>query len=124
LIYQRNWIREILISSSIPPTSLLAGLPESSGRRVRSYPQPASSSPRLARSHSLGGWTIGQWWPRFWDISLTPHNQLIKKWGACLPLRTCFAGSNLVEGNRFFKDDQNPQLAFLQRRIKAVGLLS
>jgi hypothetical protein len=57
--------------------SLLVGLPEHSGRRVRSYPQPESSSPRLPRSHSPGGWTIGQWWPQFWDIVSSHHNQSI-----------------------------------------------
>jgi hypothetical protein len=82
LTYQRYWIHEILIPSSIPPTRsrcLLVGLPETSGRWVRSYPQLASSSspPWLPHSHSLGGWTIGQWWLQFWDISLTPHNQSI-----------------------------------------------
>jgi hypothetical protein len=35
-------------SSHYLQTSLLVGLPASSGRQVRSYPQPASSSPRLS----------------------------------------------------------------------------
>jgi hypothetical protein len=57
--------------------SLLVGLPESSGKRVRSYPQPESSSPRLPHSHTPGGWTIGQWRPLFWDVSHTSRNQSI-----------------------------------------------
>jgi hypothetical protein len=63
-------------SSYLSQMSLLVGLTASTVRRVRSYRQSASS-PRLPRSHSPGGWTIGQWWPRFWDVSLTPHNQSI-----------------------------------------------
>jgi hypothetical protein len=35
-------------SSYLPQMSLLAGLPESSGERVRNYPQQASSSPWLS----------------------------------------------------------------------------
>jgi hypothetical protein len=75
LIYQRYWMREILIPSSIPhihslQMSLLGGLPESSGWWVRHYPQLASSSLRLSIHIHPGGWTTGQWWG--WDISLNP----------------------------------------------------
>jgi hypothetical protein len=29
-------------------------------------------------SHSPGGWTIGQWWPRSWDVTVTPSLSIIR----------------------------------------------
>jgi hypothetical protein len=57
---------------------LLLGRPESSGRRVRSYPQ-SPSSPRLPRSRSPRGWTVDQ----CSETSILPHiiNQSIRTLG-------------------------------------------
>jgi hypothetical protein len=55
-------------SSYLPKMSLLVGLPESSGGRVRSYPERASSLPSLSMLTSPG-----RWW-KFWDIVSPHHN--------------------------------------------------
>jgi hypothetical protein len=53
--------------------SLQAGLPESSGRQVRSYPQPASSSPRL--STHIHPWDEQQASDgRGSEMSVSPHH--------------------------------------------------
>jgi hypothetical protein len=60
-------------SSYFPRMSLLVGLPASCGRRVTSYPQPASSLPWLFMvTYYPGGWTIGPLVRAVLRHSLTP----------------------------------------------------
>jgi hypothetical protein len=49
------------------------------------------------------GWKIGQWWPRFWDVSLTPYNQSIN-------IKYNIGGSGNV--NSKLGDVQNPKEQF------------
>jgi hypothetical protein len=48
LWHVKDLLRSFAHSSYLPQMSLLVGLPESSGGRVRSYPQTVSSPPRLS----------------------------------------------------------------------------
>jgi hypothetical protein len=72
-------------SSYLPQMSQLVGLPESSGGRVRSYPQPASSSsppppPWLPMyTYHPGDEQQACWWPQFWDMVSPHHNQPINQ---------------------------------------------
>jgi hypothetical protein len=67
-------------SSYFLQISLLVRLPESSGGRVRAYPQPASSSPWLSMlTYHLGGKQQAGLWPQFWDIVSPHHNQSINQ---------------------------------------------
>jgi hypothetical protein len=74
LTYQRYWIRKILITSSNPPI-------RSSSLCLQDYQRALvdKSGVITSRHHHhgspltfTGGWTIGQWWPRFWVVNLTP----------------------------------------------------
>jgi hypothetical protein len=65
-------------SSYLSQMSLLVELQESSGGRVRSYPQPASPSPWFSTlTNHLGDEQYACWWPLFWDIISPHHNQSI-----------------------------------------------
>jgi hypothetical protein len=66
-------------SSYLPQMSLLLGLPENCGGRVRSYPQPIYSSPCFSMlTYHPGGEQVC-WCPQFWDTVSPHHNQRIKK---------------------------------------------
>jgi hypothetical protein len=67
-------------SSYFTQMSLLVGLPEISGGRVRSYPQPVSSPPWLFVVTCQTGYEkLGRRWAQFWDIVSPHHNQLINR---------------------------------------------
>jgi hypothetical protein len=77
-------IRKILTLSSTPPTrsqmSLLVRLPESYGGRIRSIPQPATSSSSWLSTltYRPGDEQQTRCWPRFWDVvSSHRHDQAI-----------------------------------------------
>jgi hypothetical protein len=52
--------------------SLLVGLPESSGGRLRSFPHPTSSPWLSTLTYHPEDEQHTCWWPRFWDVCLTP----------------------------------------------------
>jgi hypothetical protein len=81
LRYYRYWyakfslLRPFLLLAQM---SLLVGLPERSGGRVRSYPQPASSPWHCMLTYHPGDKQQVRWWPQFWDVS--PHHNKSINW--------------------------------------------
>jgi hypothetical protein len=67
-------------SSYLLPMSLLVGLPESSGKSQELFPASINITTASTLTFTQG-WTTGQWRPWFWDVSLTPRNQ-IQVWNA------------------------------------------